>query len=231
MTKNEVIKLLESEGTAQNRKTYGRHGVRGTMFGVSFANLEKLRRTIKTDHALAQGLWETGNHDARVLATMVADPAAFDDRTLEAWVKSLDNPVIADLFSRTVARTRFAKAKVTKWTKAESELVGQVGLNLVGALAMGEALEDAYFEPMLETIERDVHASENRVRNAMIAALIAIGARSASLEKRAVAAAKRIGTVHVDHGETNCKTPDPIPYIRKMRARARARKTPGPRGR
>jgi len=34
-----------------------------------------------------------------------------------------------------------------------------------------------------------------------------------------LAAAKRIGKVEVDHGETSCKTPDASTYIRKAVAR------------
>ena len=84
MTLAEVLVELETLGTAQNRKTYARHGVTGEAFGVSYANLGKLRKKIKRDHELAQGLWDSGNHDARVLATLVAEPAARAARDLDA---------------------------------------------------------------------------------------------------------------------------------------------------
>lgn len=48
---------------------------------------------------------------------------------------------------------------------------------------------------------------------------IAIGTRSETLEAKALAAAARIGKVIVDHGQTNCKTPDAVSYIKKARAR------------
>jgi hypothetical protein len=89
---------------------------------------------------------------------------------------------------------------------------------------MQAGIPDDEFEPWLETIEAGIHGAKNRVRHAMNSALISIGGRSAALEKKAVAAAKRIGRVEVDHGDTGCKTPDAIPYIQKMRARAKARK-------
>jgi 3-methyladenine DNA glycosylase AlkD len=68
MTEKEILAELRSLGTEQNRKIYSRHGVQGEMFGVSYANLEKLRKKIKTDHMLAGQLWAAGNHDARILA-------------------------------------------------------------------------------------------------------------------------------------------------------------------
>ncbi len=53
---DQTMKELEAAGTAQNRKVYARHGASENMFGVSFANQEKLRKQIKTDHALADQL-------------------------------------------------------------------------------------------------------------------------------------------------------------------------------
>ena len=70
----EVLGRLERMGTVQNRKIYRRHGAGEKLYGVSFANLGKLKKHIKTDHQLAQRLWASGNVDARTLATMVGDP-------------------------------------------------------------------------------------------------------------------------------------------------------------
>ncbi len=78
----------------------------------------------------------------------------------------------------------------------------------------------------MKTIEREVHGRPNRVRYSMNSALIAIGMRNATLERRAIAAARRIGKVEVDHGETGCKTPDPIPYIQRAKARRKAKQRP-----
>ena len=88
MNKTEAMRQLRALGTAQNRKLYGRLGT-GPMFGVSYANLGKLKRSIKVDHALAMQLWESGNLDSQVLATMIADPAQSTARMLDAWIIAL----------------------------------------------------------------------------------------------------------------------------------------------
>ena len=75
---------------------------------------------------------------------------------------------------------------------------------------------------MAATIEREIGGAQNRVRHNMNGALIALGVRSAALRKQALAAAKRIGKVEVDHGETSCKTPDAIGYIEKTVAHRKA---------
>jgi 3-methyladenine DNA glycosylase AlkD len=217
---DEAMESLRSAGTAQNRKVYARHGVGDNQFGVSYAHLNAMVKKIKRDHALAEQLWATGNHDARVLALMIADPDAATARQIDGWAKDLDNHALTDAFAGFVSKTPHVQAKAAKWPSAKGEWLSTVGWYLIGRQAMNDpALPDAYFEEHLGTIERDIHAQKNWIRYAMNSALIAIGVRNPNLTAQALAAAKRIGLVEVDHGETGCKTPDAAAYIQKTLAR------------
>ena len=220
-----IMAGLRTMGTEQNRKVYARHGVGKKMYGVSYANLNKLKKQIGTDHALAERLWGSGNHDARALATMVADPVQMKSGTLDAWARDLDNYGLADALGDLVARTPLAFKKFEKWSGSKSEFVGQVGWRLLSYLASHDHdLNNAFFIEQIRTIESEVHTRANRVRHSMNGALISIGARNATLRKKATAAANRIGTIHVDHGQTSCTTPPAVPYIDKMWARKEARR-------
>jgi len=88
-------------------------------------------------------------------------------------------------------------------------------------LDAANSISDTDAEQILETIEKEIHRSANWARYAMNGALIAIGIYKPALRAKAIAAAKRIGRVEVDHGETNCKTPDAAPYIEKALKRKR----------
>lgn len=225
MTLNQAMKALEAAGTEQNRKVYKRHGVKNEMFGVSYANLRRLAKSAKRSSKLAAELWSSGNHDARVLATMIADPFDIDAQTLKSWVKDLDNYVVTDALSSFVSKTPHATELAEAWTKMKSEWTGQAGWNLVAHLAMNDQLKsDDYFTDKLAVIERSIGSARNRVRHAMNGALIAIGLRNKDLEKAATAAAKKIGKVVVDHGETGCVTPDAADYIKKAKARRKRTK-------
>jgi 3-methyladenine DNA glycosylase AlkD len=221
---------LKKMGTAQNRKVYARHAGHdkpdtSKMFGVSYANLGKLKKQIKVDHDLALELWDSGNHDARVLATMIADPGELDNATAEAWIKECKDYIVTDAVAGVVAGSSMARRKMEKWTKSKNEWIGRAGWWLLAGVAgRHEELPDSYFEEYLETIEADVHKSKNRVRDAMNMALINIALRNTALERKTVAAAKRIGKIEVDHGETNCKTPDAVEYIAKVKAYREKRK-------
>ncbi len=218
----ETLRQLESLGTEQNRKVYRRHGVSANLFGVSYAHQHKLAKALKGNHPLALELWASGNHDARVLATLIADPAQGDDPLLDEWVSDVDSYGLTDAFAGFAGKTDRARDKAEQWRQAAAEWPGRAGWQLVAHLAMQDKdLPDAYFRARLEDIEGEIHTRKNRVRDAMNNALIAIGIRNAALEPPALAAAARIGKVVVDHGQTGCKTPDAAAYIQRTLARRR----------
>jgi len=205
---------LESLGTEQYRKVYARHGAQAPMFGVSFAHLGELVKQIKHDQPLAEQLWQSGNHDARILATMIADPATISEQTVDAWALDVRNYVVADALSKLIGQTPFARAKGEQWSASDDEWIGQLGWNLIGLMALSDRLlADEYFLEKLSIIESGIHSAMNRKRHAMNGALIGIGLRNPLLQAEAMATARRIGKVEVDHGETDCKTPDAAEYI------------------
>jgi 3-methyladenine DNA glycosylase AlkD len=219
----ELLRQLERAGTAQNRKVYARHGVTGDVYGVSYANLNALTKKIGVDQPLARALWKSGVHDARVLATMIADPDAVTEADLDRWVREVDNPPLTDALATFVARTRFGPDKAEAWKDAGSEWIEGAGWEILARLAGDPSVTETQLEQYLATIERDIHRRANLVRYSMNSALIAIGGRSDRLRAKALAAAKRIGKVDVDHGETECKTPDAAAYVEKVAAYRAAR--------
>jgi 3-methyladenine DNA glycosylase AlkD len=218
MTLAEATAALESMGTEQNRRVYPRHGVGENQYGVSYADLGKLARRIKRDHALALELWNTGNHDARVLACSIADPAQLSAKNLDAWVRQIANYPLADAFTALVFASPAAKTRMEAWLKARHEYPSTVAWNLVARFAAGDDLPDSFYSDRVKAVEQGVAKAKNRTRYAMNMALISIGLRNAALEKLVLAAAGRIGPIEVDHGETGCRTPDVAAYIAKTKA-------------
>ena len=121
MTRMEAMKELRDNGSAQTRKTYRRHGMRGDLFGVSYAVLGKMKKKIKVDQPLAEQLWASGNHDARHLATLIANPTTIGARTLNAWAKDLKSRDLAAALSNVAAEVPSAKKQMEKWTVAKDE--------------------------------------------------------------------------------------------------------------
>lgn len=211
MTFGEVMGALESYGTEQNRKVYQRHGAKPPLFGVSFSHLKKLKRQIRTDQALAEQLWNTGVADARHLAVQVADPKVVSTKLLDAWVADIDYYFLVDIFCRDlVSKSPFAD-NCLKWTRSHKEWTGRAGYMLLTTLLHnGEQLGQERLRGYIRDIEKEIDGSKNRVRDAMLHTLIAIGKHVPALRREVIAAARRIGCVEVKHGRTSCKTPDVV---------------------
>jgi 3-methyladenine DNA glycosylase AlkD len=217
-----VMEELRSQGTSQNAKIYRRHGAGGEIFGVSFATLGALKKKLKTDHDLARALWASGSYDARVLATMIADPQQMTAADLDAWAATADSYPVADALARNLAARLSPPPWETarRWIASPDEWVAYAGWQLLSILALQDgSADDEALRDVLRDIEGRIHGSQNRVRYGMNSAVIAIGSRSPALAEAATATAGRIGKVEVDHGQTDCKTPDAGAYIERIWAR------------
>ena len=203
MTLARVLALLETMGLPENREIYTKHGIDSPAYGVAFSHLRDLAKRVGSSSALADSLWATGNHDARVLATLVVGERGASEARLRAWSSTLDNAVIADLFARWAWRAKAARALVTEWTASPDEWIARAGWMTRALHAIErDDIPEASFAKDLEVIEREIGRAENRVRDAMNMALIAIAIGRAALTDDAIAAARRIGTVEVDFGES-----------------------------
>lgn len=217
MNAQEILATLTKLGKPQTAAIYRRHGSGDNVCGVLTSELVKLQKKIKVDHALAMELWKTKNAEARALALKVADPEKVTRADADRFVK--EGPVrfvgydLADL----LARSPVADDTMRAWMKASDEGLREMGYRLLAVRLRDDpdSIPDADAEQVLATIAQEIHGSPNWARYAMNGALISIGVYKPALRKKAVAAARRIGKVEVDHGETNCKTPDAGAYIEK----------------
>src|SRR5690606_4198263 len=67
-----VLTWLESHGSHTNREGMARFGiVSAHVYGISVAALRAHAKVLGKSHALALALWETGSHEARMLAAFV----------------------------------------------------------------------------------------------------------------------------------------------------------------
>src|SRR5438128_2225887 len=221
MLASDVLAKLKKLGKRKTAEIYRRHGANGEIWGVSFADLGALKKQIKIDHNIAQSLWKSGVIDAQTLALMIADPATLTPAEADEWLAQSRADVLLGYLAQLVARTSFARDKLQVWTQSEDDFPRTTGYMLLSLLVADGKIPDEEARRYLNAIEAAIHDSPNRARHAMNGALIAIGSCKPALEKEAIAAARRIGKVEVDHGDTNCKTPDAEAYIRKSRGRAR----------
>ncbi|HUR21132.1 MAG TPA: DNA alkylation repair protein [Vicinamibacterales bacterium] len=216
MTTQEALATLKKAGKPQTAAIYKRYGTGENVFGTLTSDIAKLKKKIKVDHALALDLWKTGNAEARALALQVADAEKLKPADAARFLKDgvrFTSFYLAEL----LARSPIAEKTMRAWMKSRDESAREMGYAILGMRLRNDpqAISDVDAARVLTVIEKEIHKSPNWARYAMNGALIAIGVYKPALRKKAVEAAKRIGKVHVDHGETHCKTPDAAPYIEK----------------
>lgn len=223
MNAKEILAGLKKAGKAQTAAIYKRHGAGNNVFGTLTSEIVKFQKKIKTDHPLAMELWKTGNAEARILALQVADAAKVTAADAERFIK--DGPVrfVDSYLSALLARAPIADKTMRAWMKSTAESTREIGYAMLGHRLKDDpaSVSDADAGKILATIEKEIHRSANWARRAMNSALIAIGVYKPALRRKVIEAAKRIGKVDVDHGETSCKTPDAIAYIEKVLQRQR----------
>jgi 3-methyladenine DNA glycosylase AlkD len=190
-----VLRELRRLGERRNIEGMARFGiVAKNVYGVSKPRLDELARKIGRNHALGLELWETGNHDARILAGMVAERKLVTAKQMERWVRDFDNWDICDgtcchLF--VFAMPAWQKAHL--WSRRKKEFEKRAGFALAAFLACHDKdAPDAAFEKYLEVIEREAWDERNFVSKAVNWALRNIGKRNLALNRAAIACAQRI---------------------------------------
>jgi len=126
-------------------------------FGVPIPELRKLAKSLKKNHQLALELWDTGIHEARILASMIDDPALVTPEQMDGWVKDfyawdLCDQVCGNLFDRTL----FAIEKALTYTSREEEYIKRAGFVLMAEYAVhNQIADDDTFIDLLPVIERE----------------------------------------------------------------------------
>ncbi len=162
--------------------------------GLSVPTMRAIARMLGRDHALAQALWDTAIPDARIVASMVAEPAQLTSRQMDAWVKGFAAWDVCDQTClNAFCRSPLALRKVEAWATRKDEFVRRAAFALLATLAVHDkAADDAAFVAALALVEAGAHDDRNFVKKAVNWALRNIGKRNLALRQAAIAAALRI---------------------------------------
>lgn len=199
MEYQEIIKKLKSEANPKNVMGMARFGIRAkNILGVSIPVLRKMAKKIGRNHKLAQQLWDSGIHEARMLACFIDEKAEVTEKQMEKWVKDFDSwdicdQVCANLFDR----TDFAWKKALEWTKRKEEFVKRAGFVLMATLSVHDKkANDKDFEKFFPLIKKYSIDERNFVKKAINWALRQIGKRNLNLNKKAIKLAKEIQKIN-----------------------------------
>jgi 3-methyladenine DNA glycosylase AlkD len=172
-----------------------RYGIGGaTVLGVTVAELRVLARELGRDHELALALWASGVHEARILASMVEEPARADRQQLDDWAAAFDSWDLCDQVCQNLVRhTPAAWSTALAWSGRPEPFVKRAGFAVMAGLAVADrAADDGSFEPFLRAVAERADDERPLVRKGASWALRQIGKRTPGLLARAVETAREL---------------------------------------
>jgi len=186
------LKELSDSRIIEGMKKAGINSVK--IFGISTPKLRKIAREIGKSHELALELWESGIHEARIIAALIDEPSKVTEEQMENWAEDFDSWGICDgACAALFIRTSFAFDKAIEWSARAEEFVKRAGFVLMACLAMhGRRADDDLYEKFFPIIEKESIDNRKYVNRAVNWALRQIGKRNLRLNKLAIKTAEKI---------------------------------------
>ncbi len=194
-TKAAVLRQLKAAADQRVRAKMAYFGVDvPKAHGISAPVLHQFAKHIGKDHRLAQQLWKTSIHEAKILATLIGEAEKVTAAEMDQWARDFDAWDVVDAACCYLyAHAKPAWNKATAWSRRREEFVKRASFSLIAYLSYkDEAAPDARFVRFLRVIEREAHDERNFVRKAVNWALRNIGKRNKRLHREAIRAAERI---------------------------------------
>jgi len=193
-----LIKKLRSLANPENAAGMALFGISApNTLGISVVTLRKIARETGKNHLMALELWESGIHEARILAGLVDEPELVTGAQLDEWVRKFDSWDVCDQCCLNLfVKTPFAYDKVMEWSNRPEEFVKRSAFSLIACLAVNDKKADnVRFLAFLPVIKREATDERNFVKKAVNWALRQIGKRNLVLNGAAIATAQKIAAM------------------------------------
>ena len=183
-TVEQVLDLLRPHGSERNRAGMARYGINvDKAFGVSMQHIRAAGKAITHDHDLTQALWDTGIHEARILASLVDRPQWVTREQMDDWAGDFNSWDLCDqVTGGLLDKTPYAHEKAVEWAGDEREFVRRAAFAMMAWRAVHDkdAVDDALtvYLPLIRQASTD---SRNFVKKAVNWALRQMGKRSPAL--------------------------------------------------
>lgn len=193
-TADDLIRDLKNTAAPENISGMAHFGInpQGTL-GVSMPKIRQAARGIH-DHAVALELWQSGIHEARILAGLVDKPQWVTPEQMDDWVKDFDSWDVCDQVCMNLFdRTPWAVEKAHAWCARSEEFVRRAGFAMIASMAVHQKnAPDGQFLAFLPVIERYSGDPRNFVKKAVNWALRQIGKRNGTLNQAALETCARL---------------------------------------
>lgn len=227
MKLQEIIDTMQGLANPENVKGMARFGISSAnTLGISMPEIRNMAKIIKRDHFLAIQLWDSGIHEAKILAALIADPKVITMEMMDKWVSEFDSWDVCDqVCGNLFEKTPYYDTKIFEWAIDEREYVRRASFALIAYCAVHQKKRNddeflQYFEIILQysTDER------NFVKKAVNWAIRQIGKRSFYLNEKALELCTNIQQIHPNSKSAKWITADAIRELNDDKIRARIKR-------
>ncbi|CPU50803.1 DNA alkylation repair enzyme [Mycobacteroides abscessus] len=188
-TATDILAELASLEDPRIRAINERHG---DDHGVNLTQLRAVAKRLKTQHGLACELWATGDTSARLLATLICRPKAFEQHDLDAMVRQAHFPKMHDwLVSYVVKKNPHAEKLGLSWFDDPDPVVASAGWALTTDRAAKKP-DGLDLAGLLDIIEKDMKRAPDRLQWAMNHTLAQTGIEHPEHRARAIDVGQRL---------------------------------------
>lgn len=199
MDYDKIIKRLKSMSDQKNVEGMAHYGINPkNNLGISIYKLRPLAKEIGKNHELSLKLWESGIHDAKLLAVFIEEPTKVTEKQMESWANDFDSWDVCDQACTSLFDlTTYAWKKAFEWSGRNEEFVKRGAFSLIAGLTVHDKkAEDSKFEDFFPIIKKESIDDRNYVKKAVNWALRNIGKRNFYLNKKAIETAKEIQKIN-----------------------------------
>jgi len=199
MDADQTIKKLKKLANPKNVQGMARFGINPhKTLGVSMPELRHLAKEIGKNHKLAQQLWNSGIHEAKILAALIDESKLVTSQQMEKWVRDFDSWDVCDQVCMSLFdKTPFAYKKALKWGKEKKEFVRRAGFAMMAVLSVHDKkAKDKDFVKFFPLIKKFSIDERNFVKKANNWALRQIGKRNMYLNRKAIELAEEIQKIN-----------------------------------
>nr|WP_246281487.1 DNA alkylation repair protein [Fodinicola acaciae] len=212
-TVGEVMAELTSLADARSREVNEKHG---DDHAVNLSRLRALAKRLKTQQELARELWRTGDSAARLLATLICRPKAFDRTELDTMLREARTPKVHDwLVNYVVKKSPHAEDLRTAWSADPDPVVASAGWALTTE-RVAKKPDGLDLPALLDEIEAKMKRAPDRLQWSMNNCLAQIGIEHADLRGRAIDIGERLQVLKDYPTPPNCTSPYAPVWIAEM---------------
>jgi len=190
-----ILAELARKGKKKNVEGMARYGiVARKVYGVSVADVRAMAKKIGRDHVLAESLWKTGWHEAKMLAAFVEDPARLTSSQMNRWARSFENWADCDTVCfHLFDKSPLAWRKIDEWSGRKEEFVKRAAFATLAAVALHDKkAPDKPFLDRLDMIEAAASDERNFVKKGVSWALRGETHRNPAMKKAAMTLGRRL---------------------------------------